>query len=138
MARTFQCTLVTPERQLLDEQVTYASIPAVDGQIGVMPGRAPLLVKLGDGPLRLEVSKEGGSSNDRAQQFFVGGGFAQMKGNVLSLVASEAMPVVDMDPKAAETALKQAQSQVTRDDDEFTKNQREQVRARTILKLTPR
>ncbi|HAI13510.1 MAG TPA: hypothetical protein DCM28_17515, partial [Phycisphaerales bacterium] len=51
MATSFQCTLVTPERQLVDQPVTYASIPAWDGLMGVEPQRAPLMIKLGAGAL---------------------------------------------------------------------------------------
>lgn len=138
MAQTFQCTLVTPERQLLDEQVTYVSIPAVDGQIGVMPGRAPLMIKLGDGPLRLDLSQGAGVGGEGTKWFFIGGGFAQMKDNVLSLVASEAVPAQDMDREAAEAVLVQTQSKVTHGDDEFVANQRKQDRARIMLHLTQR
>ena len=84
MAATFQCTLVTPEQQILDEKVIYASIPAHDGQIGIEHLRAPLLVKLGYGQLRLDLAD--GSS----EKFFVGGGFAQVKDDVLTLLTDEA------------------------------------------------
>ena len=46
---SFQCTVVTPEQQVLDETVTQAILPAHDGQMGILTGRAPLLVKLGVG-----------------------------------------------------------------------------------------
>ncbi|WP_432800291.1 F0F1 ATP synthase subunit epsilon [Poriferisphaera sp. WC338] len=84
MATTFQCTLVTPAEKLLDEKVVYASIPAHDGQIGVEHLRAPMLVKLGYGQLRLDLAD--GSS----EQYFVGGGFAQVKDDVLTLLTDEA------------------------------------------------
>ena len=135
MARSFQCTLVTPQRQLLDQQVVYASLPAADGQIGLMPGRAPMLIKLGDGPLRLDLSQAGAQST---RWFFVGGGFAQMKDNALSLVAGEAVSLEEMVLADAQAALAQAQSQVTHTDDQFTANQRQQVRARTMLQLLQR
>ena len=48
----FQCVIVTPEQQALDESVTQAILPAHDGLIGILTDRAPLLVKLGLGPGR--------------------------------------------------------------------------------------
>ena len=80
MPATFQCTIVTPQQPVLDKMVTYASIPAWDGQIGLAPKRAALLAKLGDGPLRL-TDAHGNSS-----WFFLTGGFAQMKENRLTLL----------------------------------------------------
>jgi len=135
VAQSFQCTLVTPECQLLDEQVTYASIPAIDGQIGLMPGRAPLLVKLGDGALRLDITSSSGGSDPKVRQFFIGGGFAQMKDNVLCLVANEAVAEEDVNTDEAEAALKEATTTVTQSDDAFTTNQRKQICARTMLQL---
>ena len=46
---SFQCTVVTPEEQAFDAQVTQAILPAHDGLVGILTDRAPLLVKLGTG-----------------------------------------------------------------------------------------
>lgn len=51
MAETIQLEIVTPERQLVNETVTEAQIPAKNGYIGVLPGHAPLLSLLGSGVL---------------------------------------------------------------------------------------
>ena len=81
---SFQCTVVTPERLLLDEPVTQAIVPAHDGLVGILTGRAPLLVKLGAGRLRLDMPSG-------SQQFFqVGGGVAQMKDNRLTILTTQA------------------------------------------------
>ena len=53
---SFQVVIVTPEQQVLDETVTQAILPAHDGQIGILTDRAPLLVKLGQGPLQLDLA----------------------------------------------------------------------------------
>jgi F-type H+-transporting ATPase subunit epsilon len=137
VARTFQCTLVTPHRQVFDEQVTHVTIPAHDGQIGVLPSRAPLMVKLGYGPLRVDVASGGGGAGG-TRWYCIGGGFAQMKGNRLSLVASEATTVDEIDRQEAQAALKEAQARVTHSDAEFDLNQRDQARARTMLQLLGR
>lgn len=99
MATSFQCTLVTPERQLVDQSVTYASIPAWDGLMGIEPQRAPLMVKLGAGALRLD--DEAGQS----EMYYVAGGFAQMKDNRLTLIADAAIPADQIDKAAAQAEL---------------------------------
>jgi F0F1-type ATP synthase epsilon subunit len=43
----FQCVIVTPEHQVLDENILQAILPAHDGLMGILTDRAPLLVKLG-------------------------------------------------------------------------------------------
>ena len=55
---SFSCRIVTPSAAAFSGSVEYASIPAHDGQLGVADGRAPLLVKLGTGLLRLDTEGE--------------------------------------------------------------------------------
>lgn len=130
MADAFRCSLVTPERQLFDEEVVYASIPAWDGQLGLMHQRAPLLAKLGSGTLRLDLA-QGGS-----RWFFVGGGYAQMKDNNLSLVTGEARQAEEIVRTEAEAALKEAEARVARSDDEVTRKEREIRRARGLIEVS--
>ena len=42
-----QCVVVTPERTLFDELVDFVALPLYDGELGVMPGRTPLIGRLG-------------------------------------------------------------------------------------------
>lgn len=129
MAESFRCTLVTPERQLLDEPVAYASIPGWDGQIGLMHQRAPLLVKLGDGLLRLDFA-QGGS-----RWFFLGGGFAQMKNDKLTLLTPEAVAAEEVVQKDAEASLEEAQAIVPTSEPDFERRQRGLRRAQALLEL---
>jgi F-type H+-transporting ATPase subunit epsilon len=95
-----------------------------------MHQRAPLLAKLGDGPLRLDLA-QGGS-----KWFFVGGGFAQMKDNKLSLVTAEARPAEEIVRTEAEASLKEAQARVAHTPDESTKRDRELRRARAMVEVS--
>src|SRR5436190_9658574 len=85
LCMSFQCTVVTPEEQSFDQTVTQAILPAHDGQIGILTDRAPLLVKLGQGPLRLDLASGG------RQLFYIEGGVAQMKDNRLTILTNEAL-----------------------------------------------
>jgi len=80
----FRCVVVTPEQQTLDEQVSQVILPAHDGQIGILTGRAPLLVKLGAGTLRVDPAQ------GHRKNFAINGGIAQMKDNVLTVLTQEA------------------------------------------------
>ncbi len=132
MAKTFQCTLLTPEDQLFDEQVEYASIPAWDGLLGLEPQRAPLVAKLGIGPLRLDVA-EGDS-----RWFLISSGFAQMKDNKLTLLADEAIPASELDVEKAREALKEAEARTAVKDADVDQKQRDAVKARTMIGIAGR
>jgi len=99
LADAFSCSLVTPERSVIDTEATYVDLPAHDGQIGIMNHRAPLLVKLGVGQLRLELP-EGGT-----KRFAIDGGFAQMKANRLTLISEKAVAADDVNRDQAQSAL---------------------------------
>jgi F-type H+-transporting ATPase subunit epsilon len=89
MADTFKASLITPEAILLETMVSEAQIPAFDGLLGILDKRAPLLAKLTTGVLRL-------STNAGIQRYLVSGGYAQMKDNELTILASEAIPAADI------------------------------------------
>ena len=127
MAATFQCTLVTPKQQVLDEPVVYASIPAWDGQIGVAPMRAPLLVKMDDGPLRLD------GAGGKAQWFFVAGGFGQMNDNRLTLLTDEAIGIDQIDRQEVEAAYREAEALRAVDEQAVARRNRQLNRARRML-----
>ena len=132
MARTFQCTLLTPENQLFDEQVEYASIPAWDGLLGLAHQRSPLVAKMGIGPLRLDVA-EGDS-----RWFLISNGFAQMKDNKLTLLADEAIPASELDVEKAREALKEAEARTAVKDADVDQKQRDAVKARTMIGIAGR
>jgi hypothetical protein len=54
MAGAFRVAVVTPEREVLATDASFVALPAYDGEMGVMPRRAPLLVQLGSGILRVQ------------------------------------------------------------------------------------
>jgi F-type H+-transporting ATPase subunit epsilon len=80
----FECVVVTPEHQAFSEKVAQAIMPAHDGMIGILTDRAPLLIKLAKGPLRLDLA------NGQKVNFEISGGIAQMKSNKLTILTPKA------------------------------------------------
>ena len=101
--KTINCSLVTPDRQVLDCEAKSVTLTAHDGQIGFLANRAPLLCKLGVGELRV-------TTQERVERFFVDGGFAQMLNNQLTLLTPSAEAAQDMDPADCDAQLHQAQA----------------------------
>ena len=122
----FQCVVVTPEEQTFDQTVTQAILPAHDGEIGILTGRAPLLVKLGQGALRLDVQGSG------RQTFYVEGGVAQMKDNRLTILTDEALKPSDISRESARAELAEATARRITDEKSFDDRQRQMARARAL------
>lgn len=120
--------VVTPETTLLDETVDSLRFPLADGSIGILPGRAPLVGRLGMGELRLSPGGQG-------RRFFIEGGFVQVKGNVVSLLTERAVSPGQIDVPAVRAHLQQTADRVTTTDAEYSAKLREQERDRRMLEM---
>jgi F-type H+-transporting ATPase subunit epsilon len=125
--RELHCVVVTPERALLDEPADFVALPLYDGELGVLPGRAALIGRLGAGELRIRRAGV-------AQRFFVDGGFAQVRDNVITVLTSRAVRAEDIDSAAAERTLAEShQAAATPDAQEA--RLKVQERARSQLRV---
>jgi F-type H+-transporting ATPase subunit epsilon len=120
--------LVTPETTLLDEPVEALRFPLYDGQIGILPGRAPLVGRLGYGELRITTVAG-------IKSYFVDGGFVQVKQGVVSLLTDRAQVAASLDPRQAEGELEVARQRHPRTDAEFAEKDKDLLRARRKLAL---
>lgn len=102
---TFDLELVSPERLLLSRPVEMATIPAVEGDMGVLPGHAPMIVALKGGVITV---RENGADTER---LFVAGGFAEITPGRVTVLADEATPVATLSRGAAEQRLAAAQAE---------------------------
>jgi len=89
MADTMQFDLVSPERRLASLQVNAVVIPGADGDLTAMPSHTPVITTLRPGVLRVE-GPEG------KQEYVVSGGFAEISGDGLSVLAERAIPLTEM------------------------------------------
>ena len=111
MADTFQLHVATPERLLVDEQVTQAELPGKSGYMGILAGHAPLLSALGAGVLTYEG---GGGPHTLA----IAGGFVEVFDNQVRVLADEAEPPEAIQTDKARQELEQANEQLKNADSE--------------------
>ena len=113
----FKCVIVTPEQQVMDESISQAIIPAHDGLLGIEVNRAPLLAKLGIGPLRVDLATSG------SRYFLIEGGIAQMKDNLLTILTQKCTPATEIDAQSASAELAEATARRITDDKSFDARQ---------------
>jgi F-type H+-transporting ATPase subunit epsilon len=140
VAKSFRCKLITPEAQVLDAPLSAAVLPVWDGSMGVLPGRAPIVAKLGIGELRLDFADQADREAARggSRSFFVDGGFAQMVENTLTILASKAIPAESLTEADAQAEVAEAESRRIEeipDPAERDKVRRERERARQKLRV---
>jgi F-type H+-transporting ATPase subunit epsilon len=132
---SFQVVVVTPEQQVLDATVSQVILPAHDGQIGILTGRAPLLVKLGQGPMFLDPAAGAGGGGKQRQTYYVEGGIAQMKDNRLTVLTQVAIPADQISAESARAELSEATAARITDEKSFDDRQRRLKRARAMQEL---
>ena len=96
--------IVSPEKLLLSRPVELVVIPASEGEMGVLPGHAPMIVLLRGGTIRIY---EGAKVTD---SLYVAGGFAEITPERCTVLADEAVPVAEVSRQAGEKRLADAEA----------------------------
>jgi F-type H+-transporting ATPase subunit epsilon len=94
--------IVTPEAKVYSDTIDAVVVPTVEGEIGVLPGHIPLVTQVEHGELRVT---KGGNTLWLA----VGGGFAQIDGDRVRVLAEHAITEDKIDENAVEAAMKKAE-----------------------------
>jgi F-type H+-transporting ATPase subunit epsilon len=102
--------IVSPEKLLLSRDVDMVVIPALEGDMGVLEGHAPMMVMLRGGIVSLY---EGDRVTDT---LFVAGGFAEVTPERCTVLAGEAMPVNELERSEAEKRLRDAEEAMSQVD----------------------
>ena len=119
-----KCILVTPEQQMFDEAITQAIVPAHDGLLGILVDRAPALIKLGLGPLRLDTT------SGKSLFFLIEGGVAQMKSNKLTILTNSAVASTEIKADAAKAEYEAAVAKHATDEKSAREREEQIARAR--------
>ncbi len=102
---SIQLEIVTPERLAYSDTVDSVQLPGVEGELGVLPGHAPLVSMLGVGELRI---RKGGSE----EIFAIVGGFLQVRPDKVVVMAETADLASDIDIERAQEARREAEREL--------------------------
>jgi len=97
----FKFDLVSPERRLAELDATEVQIPGADGDMTAMADHAPTITTLRPGILSVTHAKG-------TDEFFVSGGFAEISGSSVSVLAEQAMPKGDVTAEQMDALIAQA------------------------------
>ena len=97
--------IVTPDSRVYSDTIDSVVIPTVEGEVGILPGHIPLLAQVQHGELR--VTKDGASL-----LLAVSGGFVEIEGDRVHVLAEHAISEEKIDERAVEEALKRAEKEL--------------------------
>lgn len=102
MTETLRLEVVTPSRRVLEVRADEVRIPGALGELGILPGHTPLLTSLGTGELKWTEDSERG-------RLVIQGGFAEVQPDAVTVLATIAETVDEIDLEKARTTLAEAQ-----------------------------
>lgn len=126
-----QCVLVTPERTVHEEAADFVVLPLYDGEIGIAPGRAPMIGRLGCGEMR--IYGEHGLT-----RYYLDTGFVEVLGNTVWVLTQQAIAAEQIDPAVVEEQLRSVLRRPARSPEEFAARQRLSERYRAQLRVARR
>ena len=125
--------IVTPDRNIVHEQVDEVEIPGVGGYFGVLPGHAPLLAALTAGELWFRKGQE-------KTYLSVAFGFAEVLPERVTVLAKLAERAEDIDVARAEAARKRAEDRLAHpeSDIDFKRNAVALAKSLTRIQVSAR
>jgi F-type H+-transporting ATPase subunit epsilon len=104
MPDPFHFDLVSPERMVFSGEVEQVDVPGVEGDFGVLAHHAPLIAMIKPGILTVRGAE--------TQRIVVVGGFAEVNGQGLTVLADMATPVEDFDRTSLASQIKDTEEDV--------------------------
>jgi F-type H+-transporting ATPase subunit epsilon len=115
--------IVTPEKKVFDDSVDFVTVPTASGEAGIYPNHAPLISALKPGVLAY-------TNRGATGRMAISGGFVEVSGNNVSVLADTAETTDEIDVEAARLERDEAQKALTANwtaPMEETENLREQL-----------
>jgi len=94
--------VITPDKVVWDNDVQEMILPSTSGQLGILPGHAPLTTALSSGVMRIRVDREW-------KNIALMGGFALVEDNEVKILVNAAEMGESINLEAARTQFEEAQ-----------------------------
>src|SRR6201987_5475570 len=130
LPESIQLIVVTPERQLLRESVVEVTVPGLEGQLGILPGHAPLMTELGIGELSYRTS-----TSSHPIVLAVISGFGEVLPDRVTVLAETAERAEEIDLARAEEAKARAEKRMASGDTNIDWDRATVALQRSIIRI---
>lgn len=113
MPMTMHVDIASTEARIFSGRASSLVATGTLGDMGILPGHAPLLTALIPGPVRL-ITQDG-----EEQIFYVSGGYLEVQPGTVTILADTAIRADDMDVVQAEQAKRDAEEAIQNRDAAF-------------------
>jgi F-type H+-transporting ATPase subunit epsilon len=121
-------SIVTPDRKVFEEPVDEVVVPGSEGYLGVLPGHAPLLTALQIGELSFRQA-------GRWHWCFLSGGFVEVLGDRVSVLADVSERGEEIDPDRARAARERAEGRIRKPSEDLDWDRARAALRRAVARL---
>ena len=104
--------IITAERQVYSDDVDVVVAPGIEGQLGILPHHAPLMTALQPGELMVR-------KNGEESYLVVTGGFMEVLGNRVTILADAAERSEEIDEQRAQQAVERARDRIEKREEDI-------------------
>jgi F-type H+-transporting ATPase subunit epsilon len=108
MAISVHLDIVSPEAKIFSGLAEMLIITGAMGELGILPGHAPLLTNIKPGPIR--VIRQGGAQDI----YYISGGILEVQPNLITILADTITRATDIDEAEATKAKERAANSLTK------------------------
>ena len=89
---SFNVSVVTQVKKILEQEAGYLRLRTSEGDIGILPNHAPFVAELSMGKMEIESPNK-----DKRDIYFLSGGFLEISNNQATIIADEIFPIEEID-----------------------------------------
>ena len=131
MDQALQLRIVTPERLVVEDVALSVQIPGKRGELGILPGHAPLITELAVGEISYHAAGDGG----RSAHLAVAWGFAEVLPDRVTILAETAEKAEEIDVARAQRAKDRAEQRLAKPGEEVDFRRCQVALERAIVRL---
>lgn len=121
--------VVTPERVVYSGQAEMVIARGVQGDLGILPNHMPMVTPLKTAPVQIKVE------GDQTMRMAVSGGFMEVRGDKVTILAETAELPGDIDVERAKAAKERAEKRLAEKYPEIDFERAERALQRALARL---
>ena len=104
---TFKIKVVTYEEKVLEQEAEFVLVRTTEGDMGILPNHSPFIAGLSTGEMKIRL-------NGKEEKYFVSEGLLEISNNVVTIIATEAIPADQLDVERAKKEFEELKAKLAK------------------------
>lgn len=104
---TFKIKVVTYEEKVLEQEAEFVLVRTTEGDMGILPNHSPFIAGLSTGEMKIRL-------NGKEKKYFVSEGLLEISNNVVTIIATEAIPADQLDVERAKKEVEELKAKLAK------------------------